>query len=122
MRVLLSAVAGGLVIAGLAFVAEGGGYAKTYPVPANGVVSVVNGQANSVWRPTVVAVVLTNAASCTIEVSRVVGDLVYPVTIEAGTAQAFVYEFSGSYWCGVSNGVRVTVAPACTGTVEVIYE
>ena len=121
MRLAL-AVAGFVGCLGLAVVSKGDGYSRVYPVPTSGVVSVVNDQANSSWRPVVVAFTAANAACRTVEVSRIAGALVYPIATQASTGTVFVYEFSGAYWSGVSNGFRLAVSPACTGKLEVVYE
>ena len=113
-----------VLVAGLVAVALAGGpgFAHVYALPGSGELSITNTQANSVWRPCVLSVMLTSAAARTVTVYRVSGALEYPVGRSAATAQTYVYEFPVNYWCGVSNGVKVTVSPACTGTVEVIYE
>jgi len=115
MAVLLSAVAG-LAVAG------GTGYALKLAMPADGELAIINTQANVVWRPCLVSLVCPDVAMRTVSVYRVTGAMAYPIAQRAATAQTFVYEFEANYWCGVSNGVMVTVSPACTGTVEVIYE
>ena len=111
----------GLVVC-LTGAALAGGFSKVYPLPTNGVLTVVNEQANSVWKTCVLSVVCTNSAERTVTVSRVVGSLVYPISAQAATAQTFAYEFTAAYWSGLSNGVKVVVTPACTGTVEVVFE
>ena len=112
-----------LVLAASGLTATGGpGYSQKYALPANGELSITNMQANSVWRPCVLSVICTNEAARTVTVSRVSGTLVFPVSQIAATAHSYVYEFPANYWTGVSNGVKVTVSPAGTGTVEVIYE
>ena len=57
-----------------------------------------------------------------ITVCRVAGELEYVIASRAAAAQTYVYEFEANYWSGLSNGVKVVVSPACTGTVEVVYE
>ena len=111
-----------LVCLAAAAIAGGAGYAKIYALPPSGELSVVNTDANATWRPCVLSVVLTNSAARTVTVYRVTGSLEYPVGRSAATAQTFVYECPANYWSGLSNGVKVTVSPACTGVVEVICE
>ena len=113
-----------LAAAGLAVVAaaDGSGFARTYALPGSGVLAITNTQAYTLWRPCVLSVICTNVEARTVTVYRVSGALEYPVSRSVATAQSFVYEFPANYWCGVSNGVKVTVSPACTGAVEVIYE
>jgi hypothetical protein len=106
----------GAVIAGAA------GFARSFVMPADGVLAVVNTQANAVWRPCLVTVVCPDASARTVTVYRVAGALEYPVAEYAATARTFVYEFGANYWSGLSNGFKVVVSPACTGTVEVVYE
>jgi len=115
MAVLLAAVAG-MAVAG------GTGYALNLVMPAGGELVIVNTQANAAWRPCLVSVVFPDVAMRTVSVYRVTGTLAYPLGQKAATAQTYVYEFQANYWCGVSNGVKVVVSPACTGTVEVVYE
>ncbi len=100
----------------------GGGYSRVYEMGGDGAVCVRNGEANSVWRPCAVAVVCPDAVARTVTVWRVTGSLEYPVSTVSESARSFVYFFEGSYWSGLSNGVKVTVSPACTGVVEVVVE
>jgi len=120
-RALVFAVLGLAAVAGMA---AGGaaGFARTFILPADGELAVVNSQANVVWRPCVVSVICPTVAARTVTVYRVAGGLEYPVAQNAGTARVYVYEFEAVYWCGLSNGVKVCVRPACTGSVEVVYE
>ena len=113
-----------ILLAGLAAVAVAGaaGFAKIYALPVSGELSIVNTEANAIWRPCVLSVMLPNAAARTVTVYRVSGNLSYAVGRSEATAQTFVYECPAHYWCGVSNGVKVTVSPACTGVVEIICE
>jgi len=123
MRRLL-AILGVLTLAGIAglAVAGGTGYALKLALPADGELAIVNTQANLVWRPCLVSVVCPDVAMRTVSVYRVTGAMAYPLAQKVVAAQTYIYEFQANYWCGVSNGVKVTVSPACTGTVEVIYE
>ena len=113
-----------VLLAGLTAVALAGaaGYARIYALPVSGELSIVNTEANATWRPCVLSVILPNVAARTVTVYRVSGNLSYAVGRSEATAQTFVYECPAHYWCGVSNGVKVTVSPACTGVVEVICE
>jgi hypothetical protein len=106
----------------LAGAALAAGFATTYTWPASGVVAVTNIQANAVWRPVVVAVRCADSSARTVTVSRVSSGAEYVISATAGTAQSFVYEFSTTYWFGRSNVLQVSVQPACTGSVEVIFE
>jgi hypothetical protein len=112
--ILLSAA--GLAAAGAA------GFARTYALPADGALAIMNAEQNAFWRPCVVAVTCPSVASRTVTVWRVAGSLEYPVSAVRSTAQSYVYEFETEYWSGMSNGVKVTVTPACTGSVEVVFE
>jgi len=98
------------------------GYSKLFTLPASGELTFRNAQKHQIWRPCVVAVMCPSAASRTVTVYRVHGEMEYPIASRAAVAQTYVYEFEANYWCGMSNGVKVVVNPACTGTVEVIYE
>jgi len=98
------------------------GYSKLFTLPASGELTFRNAQKHQIWRPCVVSVICPGVASRTVTVYRVVGELEYPIAERAAAAQAYVYEFEANYWCGESNGVKVVVSPACTGTVEVVYE
>ena len=98
----------------------GPGIGVVLEMPASGTVAVTNVQANSVWRPTVVAVRCPDVASRTVTVSRVNGALEYPVATVSDDAQAYVFEFDTEYWFALSNVLRVTVSPACTGLVELV--
>ena len=113
-----------VVAVGLAGAAAAGadGFARVFALPGSGELSITNTQANSVWRPCVLSVICTNLDARTVTVYRFNGALEYPVGRMVATAQSYVYEFPAHYWCGVSNGVKVTVSPACAGTVEVIHE
>jgi len=102
--------------------AAGTGLSRLFALPASGTLTVLNTQKNEVWRPCVISVLCPSSAARTVTVYRVVGELEYPIARQAATAQTYVYEFEANYWCSLSNGVRVAVSPACTGTVEVIYE
>lgn len=102
--------------------AGGTGFSRVLALPASGVLAIVNTQRNEVWRPCVLTVVCPSVAERTVSVRRVVGGLEYAIAERTATAQAYVYEFDANYWSALSNGVKVTVNPACTGTVEVIYE
>ena len=115
--VLMTAVA-----LGASMCLAGAGRGVVLVLPASGTLSVTNLQANSVWRPTVVAVRCPDAASRTVTVSRVNGALEYPIAAVVDEAQAYVLEFDAEYWFALSNVLRVTVSPACTGLVEVVRE
>ena len=120
-----TALAGGLIVAVLVAVAVtalAAGYGRTFTMGASGVVAVTNSQANSVWRPVILAVRCGDTASRTVTVSRVVGGMEYPIARTTGSGQTYVYEFDGVYWFSLSNVLQVAVEPACTGIVEVIYE
>ena len=123
-RLLAMLSVGVLAAVGLAAVAAAGaaGFARVSALPGSGELSITNAQANAVWRPCVLSVICTNLEARTVTVYRVSGALEYPVGRSTATAQSYVYEFPANYWCGVSNGVKVTVSPPCTGTVEVICE
>ncbi len=120
-KVVILVVAVLAAAAGLA-AADASGYARRFALPAEGVLSIVNDQANAVWRPCAVAVICPDVAMRTVTVYRVAGALEYPVAQTVAEARAYVYEFPAKYWSGISNGVKVTVSPPCTGTVEVIHE
>ena len=109
------------VLAGAALAASVG-YSHFLVLPPSGELTVRNIQDNAVWRPVLLTVVCDSSAARTLTIYRVAGDLEYPIARHTATGQSYVYEFEANYWCGVSNGVKVTVSPACTGTVEVIYE
>lgn len=109
-------------VAGMAVAGAAAGFARTFTMPGSGVVSIINTQQNEVWRPCVLSVICPSVAARTVTVYRVAGALEYPIAQNAATARAYVYEFQANYWSGLSNGVKVTVSPACTGTVEVVYE
>ena len=113
-----------VLLTGLAAVTVAGvaGFSRTFALPASGILSVVNAQENEVWRPCVLSVICPSVAERTVTVYRVTGTLEYPVAQNASTARTYVYEFQANYWSGISNGVKVTVSPACTGIVEVVYE
>ena len=112
-----------MVCAGLvAMCLAGPGRGVVLEMPALGTVAVTNLQANSVWRPTVVAVRCPDVASRTVTVSRVNGALEYPIAVVAEEAETYVYEFDTAYWFALSNVLRVAVSPACTGLVEVVRE
>jgi hypothetical protein len=111
----------GLAFALLAAAAGAGGFARVYPI-AGTELSVTNLEQNAVWRPCVVSVLCTNTASRGVTVSRIYGTNAYPIGATTVTAQYVVYEFPANYWCTLSNGWRVTVSPAVTGSDEVIYE
>ena len=100
----------------------GPGRGVVLEMPASGTVAVTNLQANSVWRPTVVAVQCPDVASRTVTVSRVNGALEYPIAVVTEEAETYVYEFDTAYWFSLSNVLRVAVNPACTGLVEVVRE
>ena len=100
----------------------GPGRGMVLEMPASGTVAVTNLQANSVWRPTAVAVWCTNSASRTVTVSRVNGALEYPIAVVTEEAETYVYEFDTAYWFALSNVLKVAVSPACTGLVEVVRE
>jgi len=106
----------------VAAIATSVGYSRLFALPASGELTIRNAQKNDVWRPCVLAVMCASSDSRTVSVHRVVGELEYPIARLAATAQTYVYEFNVNYWCGLSNGVKVAVSPACTGTVEMIYE
>jgi len=115
-------VIGAAVVAAAAGCVAAGGFARRYALPANGTLAVVNTDANAVWRPCVIAVQCPSLAARTVTVYRVTGAVEYQIAQQVASAQTFVYEFAASYWSGLSNGVKVTVSPACTGRVEVICE
>lgn len=102
--------------------AAGTGFSRLFALPADGTLTVRNTQKNEVWRPCVLSVLCPSSSARTVTVYRVVGELEYPIARQAATAQTYVYEFEANYWCSFSNGVKVVVSPACTGTVEVVYE
>jgi hypothetical protein len=116
------------VVASILFSAAGlgaagaAGFARTFALPADGELAIVNTEQNAVWRPCVVSVICPSVATRTVTVYRVAGALEYPVAVNVAAARTYVYEFQGEYWSGLSNGVKVVVTPACTGTVEVVYE
>ena len=109
-------------VAAAAVCMAGPGRGVVLEMPAAGTVAVTNVQANSVWRPTVVAVRCPDSASRTVTVSRVNGALEYPIAVVVEEAQTYVYEFDTAYWFSLSNVLRVAVSPACTGLVEVVRE
>ena len=121
MRTKLTLV---LILAGAAaaVAAAATGFARTYTLPASGLLSVVNTDRNAVWRPCVLTVMCPSAAARTVTVYRVAGSAEYPIARQVATAQTYVYEFTASYWSGYASGVKVTVRPACTGSVEVVCE
>ncbi len=110
-----------VVGAGLA-VAAGVGFSRLFMLPESGELTIRNSQKNDVWRPCVLSVICPSSASRTVTVSRVAGELEYPIANYAATGQTYVCEFEANYWCSLSNGVKVVVTPPCTGVVEVIYE
>lgn len=105
-----------------ATVGAGIGYSKLFSLSASGELTIRNTQKNDVWRPCVLSVLCPSSASRTVSVYRVVGEAEYPISDYSAVGQSYVYEFEANYWCGLSNGVKVVVSPACTGVVEVIYE
>jgi hypothetical protein len=107
---------------GAGVVAATGGFSRLFVLPGSGELTIRNTQKNQVWRPCVLSVICPDAASRTVSVYRVTGDLEYPIANYAATGQTYVCEFEVNYWCGLSNGVKVVVTPPCTGVVEVIYE
>ena len=109
------------VVAGVG-IAAGGGFSRLFALPGSGELTIRNTQKNEVWRPCVLSVICPDSASRTVSVYRVAGELEYLIADYAATGRVFVYEFEENYWCGLSNGVKVVVSPACTGTVEVIHE
>lgn len=110
------------VLAAGVCLADWRGYGRVYELPVSGVLAVVNTQKNSVWRPCLLSVMCPDVAARTVTVFRVAGPVEYPLARQAASAQTYVYEFESNYWCGLSNGVKVVVSPACTGMVEVVYE
>jgi hypothetical protein len=113
----------GFLVAGILLGAAGAaGFARTFAVPADGELAIVNTEQNAVWRVCAVAVVCPGVATRTVTIYRVAGALEYPVAESVASARTYVYEFEGTYWSGVSNGMKVVVRPACTGVVEVVYE
>lgn len=116
---LLAGLGLALAAAGVALAA---GYGRTFVMPAGGTVAVTNLQVNAVWRPVVMSLRCPDSAARTVTVSRIVNDVRYPISAAAGTAQTFIYEFDAPYWFGLSNVLQMSVAPACTGSVEVIFE
>jgi len=98
------------------------GYSRVFVLPASGELTVRNAEKNQVWRACVLSVICPSSASRTVTVCRVAGELEYVIASRAAAAQTYVYEFEANYWSGLSNGVKVVVSPACTGTVEVVYE
>jgi hypothetical protein len=109
-------------VAAAAVCLAGPGRGVVMEMPESGTVAVTNLQANSVWRPTVVAVQCPDVASRTVTVSRVNGALEYPIAVVVEEAQSYVYEFDTAYWFSLSNVLKVAVSPACTGLVEVVRQ
>jgi hypothetical protein len=116
LGVFLAAGVAGLAVAGAA------GFSRGLALPESGALTILNTQKNAVWRPCGLTLGCPRVAERTLRVLRVVGNLEYPIAEQTATAQTFVYEFEAHYWSGQSNGVKVTVTPACTGLVEVICE
>ena len=114
--VLVVAVAGGVSVAARV------GFSRLYTLPESGELELRNTQKNAMWRPCVLSVICPNSASRTVTIYRLAGSEQYPLAQQTATAETYVYEFEGPYWSGLSNGVKGVVTPACTGTVEVIYE
>lgn len=98
------------------------GFSRRYALGADGVAEIVNSQANSAWRPTVVVMQFSGSATRTVVISRVVDGMAYVVARLEGAASTYVYEFEGAYWFGVGQALRLTVTPAEEGNVEVIGE
>jgi hypothetical protein len=121
-RIMMCLVGVAAVAAVAAMCLAGPGRGVVMEMPASGTVAVTNVQANSVWRPTVVAVRCPDVASRTVTVSRVNGTLEYPIAVVAEEAQSYVYEFDTAYWFSLSNVLKVAVSPACTGLVEIVRE
>ena len=116
VTLIAAAIGAGMVIA------AGGGLSRLFTLPASGELTIRNTQKNQVWRPCVLSVICPDSSSRTVAVYRVAGELEYLIADFAATGEVYVYEFEENYWCSISNGVKVVVRPACTGTVEVIHE
>ena len=120
-RVLM--MGGLLLAAGLtsAFAARTG-RGRVYAMPGTGVLAITNTQRNAVWRPATVTLRCPDVAERTVAILRGSEGLDYEVAAVTWEGQIYTYEFDANYWFVESNVLSVTVAPACTGMVEVIYE
>ena len=113
---VLAAVLAAVAVAGVT------GFSRVYALPSSGDLSITNTEANAVWRPCVLSVICTNATLRTVTVYRLNGGMEYPVGRTTASSLSYVYQFTANYYTAVSNGIKVTVRPACTGLVEVICE
>ena len=113
---MVFAVLGAVAIAGAP------GFSRVYALPSSGDLSITNTEANAIWRPCVVSVICTNAVVRTVTIYRLNSGMEYAVGRTTAVSLSYVYQFTANYYTAVSNGIKVTVRPACTGLVEVICE
>jgi hypothetical protein len=116
-------IAGMVVMSGLTMAfASRVGRGRVYAMPETGVLAITNTQKNAAWMPVTMTLQCPDVAMRTVSIYRRSGGMEYRVTAVTYEGRDYTYEFDADYWVVVSNVLRATVVPACTGLVEVIYE